>query len=103
MSNSFRTSGKSGHIRTFLSRQHNRKSWEKCNCEWGSPGVRTQSGHFRLAKMHGGLSFRGPLQAYGEAHDRAHHGAHDQAHDQAYDEAYDGQLARQNPLAKSTN
>jgi hypothetical protein len=99
MSNSFRTSGKSGHIRTFSSRLNSRKSLEKCCCEWEIPGVRTQSGHFRLAKMHGGLSFRGPLQTYGEAHDRAHHGAHDQA----CDEAYDGQLARQNPLAKSTN
>jgi hypothetical protein len=35
------TSGKSGHIRTFLSRLHGRKSLEKCSCD----GKKRLSGH----------------------------------------------------------
>jgi len=68
--------GKSGHIRKFLKRQHDRKSREKCNCECEGSGLRTQSGRFPLEKMHGELRFRGPLQTLGTPHGESHDGQH---------------------------
>lgn len=77
MNNSFRTSGKSGHIRTFSSRLYGRKSLEKGSYDRKKSAVRTQPGHFASGQVHGKLGVRAPLKLYREAHDRAHHGAHD--------------------------
>jgi len=77
LSLSFRSSGMSGHIRTFAGRQDDRNSLGKCNSQVAKTSVRTQSGHFRLHMKDVKLSFCGSFQA------------HDQAYDEAYDEAYD--------------
>ena len=74
MSNSFRTSGRSGHIRTFSVRPYGRKSLEKCSFDREKTAVRTQSGHFASGQMRGDLGVRASLKLYREAHDRAHDG-----------------------------
>ncbi|MCA9195242.1 MAG: hypothetical protein KDB03_25900 [Planctomycetales bacterium] len=81
MSSSFRTSGKSGHIRTFSVQPYGRKSLQKRSFDGERTAVRTQSGHFASAQLLGDLGVRASLKLYREAHDRAH----DEAHDQAYD------------------
>jgi len=89
LSLSFRSSGMSGHIRTFAGRQDDRNSLGKCNSQVAKTSVRTQSGHFRLHMKDVKLSFCGSFQAHDQAYDEAYDQAYDEAYDEAYDQAYD--------------